>query len=41
LIEVEGDEIPAFDGSSAFFVEAIDAVGLEQPGSGRAVTSRC
>lgn len=29
IVEVQGDEIPAFDGSSAFFVEAIDAVGLE------------
>ncbi len=29
IVEVEGDEIPAFDGSSANFVEAIDAVGLE------------
>jgi UDP-3-O-[3-hydroxymyristoyl] N-acetylglucosamine deacetylase len=30
VVEVEGDEIPAFDGSSATFVEAIDTVGLEQ-----------
>jgi UDP-3-O-[3-hydroxymyristoyl] N-acetylglucosamine deacetylase len=30
IIEVEGGEIPAFDGSSASFVEAIDAVGIEQ-----------
>jgi UDP-3-O-[3-hydroxymyristoyl] N-acetylglucosamine deacetylase len=30
IIEVEGDEVPAFDGSSANFVEAIDAVGVEQ-----------
>lgn len=30
VIEVEGDEIPAFDGSSAQFVDAIDAVGTEQ-----------
>lgn len=29
VIEVEGEEIPAFDGSSATFIEAIDAVGLE------------
>jgi UDP-3-O-[3-hydroxymyristoyl] N-acetylglucosamine deacetylase len=29
IIEVEGDEIPAFDGSSANFVEAIDAAGIE------------
>ena len=29
IVEVEGDEIPAFDGSSANFVEAIDAVGIE------------
>lgn len=29
IIEVEGAEIPAFDGSSAQFVEAIDAVGVE------------
>jgi UDP-3-O-[3-hydroxymyristoyl] N-acetylglucosamine deacetylase len=30
VVEVEGEEIPAFDGSSANFVEAIDAVGIEQ-----------
>jgi UDP-3-O-[3-hydroxymyristoyl] N-acetylglucosamine deacetylase len=30
VIEVEGDEIPAFDGSSAQFVDAIDTVGIEQ-----------
>ncbi len=30
VIEVEGDEIPAFDGSSANFVDAIDAAGIEQ-----------
>ncbi|MBX3548961.1 MAG: UDP-3-O-acyl-N-acetylglucosamine deacetylase [Xanthobacteraceae bacterium] len=30
VIEVEGDEIPAFDGSSVQFVDAIDAVGTEQ-----------
>jgi UDP-3-O-[3-hydroxymyristoyl] N-acetylglucosamine deacetylase len=30
IIEVEGEEIPAFDGSSATFIEAIDAVGVEQ-----------
>ncbi len=35
LIEVEGDEIPAFDGSSANFVEAIDAVGIETQGAAR------
>ncbi|MGE0341214.1 MAG: UDP-3-O-acyl-N-acetylglucosamine deacetylase [Xanthobacteraceae bacterium] len=35
VIEVEGDEIPAFDGSSANFVEAIDAVGIEQQESPR------
>jgi len=29
LVEVEGEEIPAFDGSSANFIEAIDAVGIE------------
>ncbi len=29
VVEVEGEEIPAFDGSSATFIEAIDAVGLE------------
>ncbi|MBY0531962.1 MAG: UDP-3-O-acyl-N-acetylglucosamine deacetylase [Xanthobacteraceae bacterium] len=29
VVEVEGEEIPAFDGSSANFVEAIDAVGVE------------
>jgi UDP-3-O-[3-hydroxymyristoyl] N-acetylglucosamine deacetylase len=28
-VEVEGEEIPAFDGSSASFIDAIDAVGLE------------
>ncbi|MBK8007773.1 MAG: UDP-3-O-acyl-N-acetylglucosamine deacetylase [Rhizobiales bacterium] len=35
IVEVEGDEIPAFDGSSAFFVEAIDAVGLESQEAAR------
>ncbi len=30
IVEVEGDEIPAFDGSSANFVEAIDSVGVER-----------
>ena len=29
VVEVEGEEIPAFDGSSANFVEAIDAAGVE------------
>lgn len=35
IVEVEGEEIPAFDGSSANFVEAIDAVGTEQQDSPR------
>jgi UDP-3-O-[3-hydroxymyristoyl] N-acetylglucosamine deacetylase len=29
IVDVDGAEIPAFDGSSALFVEAIDAVGIE------------
>ena len=35
IIEVEGDEIPAFDGSSAIFVDAIDAVGTESQSAPR------
>jgi UDP-3-O-[3-hydroxymyristoyl] N-acetylglucosamine deacetylase len=35
VVEVEGDEIPAFDGSSASFVEAIDAVGVEAQDAAR------
>jgi UDP-3-O-[3-hydroxymyristoyl] N-acetylglucosamine deacetylase len=30
IVEVEGGEVPIFDGSASAFVEAIDAVGLEQ-----------
>lgn len=30
IVEVEGGEVPIFDGSSLPFVEAIEAVGLEQ-----------
>ncbi len=32
IVEVEGGEIPIFDGSSFPFVEAIEAAGLEQQG---------
>lgn len=35
IIEVDGDEVPAFDGSSAAFVEAIDAVGIETQNAAR------
>jgi UDP-3-O-[3-hydroxymyristoyl] N-acetylglucosamine deacetylase len=37
LIEVDGPEVPIMDGSSAAFVEAIDAVGVEQQGRRRKV----
>jgi UDP-3-O-[3-hydroxymyristoyl] N-acetylglucosamine deacetylase len=30
IVEVEGGEVPIFDGSASAFIEAIDAVGLEQ-----------
>jgi UDP-3-O-[3-hydroxymyristoyl] N-acetylglucosamine deacetylase len=37
LIAVDGPEIPALDGSAAPFVEAIDAAGIDDQGSARAV----
>lgn len=35
FIEVDADEVPAFDGSAAAFVEAIDAVGIEKQQAAR------
>jgi UDP-3-O-[3-hydroxymyristoyl] N-acetylglucosamine deacetylase len=35
LIEIDGPEVPIMDGSSAFFVDAIDQVGVEELSSAR------
>jgi UDP-3-O-[3-hydroxymyristoyl] N-acetylglucosamine deacetylase len=35
VIEVEGEEIPAFDGSSAHFIDAIDTAGIERQEAAR------
>lgn len=37
LIEVDGPEVPIMDGSSAMFIDAIDAVGVEQQSRRRKV----
>ncbi len=35
LVEIDGPEVPIMDGSSAFFVDAIDQVGIEELSSAR------
>jgi UDP-3-O-[3-hydroxymyristoyl] N-acetylglucosamine deacetylase len=37
MVEIDGPEVPIMDGSSAYFVEAIDEVGLEELTSPRKV----
>jgi UDP-3-O-[3-hydroxymyristoyl] N-acetylglucosamine deacetylase len=37
LVAVDGPEIPALDGSAAPFIDAIDAVGIDEQGVARAV----
>ena len=37
IVEIDGPEVPIMDGSSAFFVDAIDQVGIEQLSANRKV----